>query len=81
MWSAMKSWKSRGIKKFNMGGMGEYKRKYGAYVIAIPKLMKSRYEFLFFLRNIAKKVLRIHWELLGNLRKKKILKNQEIEIH
>ena len=74
MWHAMKNWKSRGIKKFDMGG-GEYKRKYGGYEIAIPHLMKSKYDFLFFLRNTAKKVWRMRQELIGRFKKKKNYEN------
>jgi CelD/BcsL family acetyltransferase involved in cellulose biosynthesis len=71
VWHAMKSWKSRGIKKFNMGGGGEYKRKYGPYVITIPHLTKSRFDFLFSLRNMARKAWRLRWELLGKINKEK----------
>ena len=34
MWSSIQHWKSRGIKKLDMGGGGEYKRKYGGYEIS-----------------------------------------------
>jgi hypothetical protein len=68
MWHAMKSWKSRGMKKFDIGG-GAYKRKYGGHIIAIPHLMKSKYDFLFFLRNMAGKAWRLRWELLGKINK------------
>jgi hypothetical protein len=52
-WYALKYWKAHGCKKFNMGGGGNYKRKYGCHEIFTVCLMKSRYGFLIHMRNLA----------------------------
>jgi hypothetical protein len=53
MWYAMKYWKKRGIALFDMVGMGDYKKKYGAYEIAVPWVRKSRNTVVAFLRSNA----------------------------
>ncbi len=50
-WFAMLYWKARGISKYDMGGGGEYKRKYGGYEIAVPWGRKSKYPVFESLRN------------------------------
>ena len=55
-WFAMKYWKSRGMTRCDMGGGGEYKRKYGGREIAVPWIRASRYPGLEFARNFAKKL-------------------------
>jgi len=53
MWHAIRYWKARGIRYFDFGGAGEYKRKYGAYEISVPWLRISRYPFLPVMRDAA----------------------------
>ena len=36
MWHAMRYWKSRGAKRLDMGGGGDYKRKYGGTELFVP---------------------------------------------
>jgi hypothetical protein len=55
-WHAMKYWKARGVTRYDMGGGGEYKRKYGGYEIAVPWIRKSRYPGLGILRSLAKQI-------------------------
>ena len=55
-WFAMRYWKEKGIQKYNMGGGGEYKRKYGGYEIYVPWGRKSKYTVFEFIRSFAKKV-------------------------
>lgn len=50
MWHAILYWKRRAIRFFDMGGSGEYKRKYGCNEIAVPWLRSSRYSVLSQLR-------------------------------
>jgi hypothetical protein len=50
-WYAMRYWKARGIRYLDMGGSGEYKRKYGGQEISVPWLRTSRYPILPFLRH------------------------------
>ena len=60
MWSSIQHWKSRGIKKLDMGGGGEYKRKYGGYEISVPWLRASKYAGLESLRATAAQAVRFH---------------------
>ena len=52
-WFAMRYWKERGMMICDMGGGGEYKRKYGGREISVPYLRTSRYPFLEATRNLA----------------------------
>jgi CelD/BcsL family acetyltransferase involved in cellulose biosynthesis len=68
IWHAMRYWKSRGIKKFDMGGGGEYKRKYGGYEISVPCLIKAKYDFLIPMRNLAQKTWKMTQKLRGRFK-------------
>ena len=67
-WFAMKYWKQRGIPIYDMGGGGEYKRKYGGYEIRIPWVRKSKYRSFEHLRNLARGMVRTRQRLLGKLK-------------
>ncbi len=67
-WYAMRYWKERGIGRYDMGGGGEYKRKYGGEEIAIPALRRSKYPWLGGMRNLAQRTVRARQVLLGDLR-------------
>jgi lipid II:glycine glycyltransferase (peptidoglycan interpeptide bridge formation enzyme) len=71
IWYAMRYWKARGIKKFDMGGGGDYKKKYGGCGVRVPRLIKSRYGFLTVLRNLAHRVFKIRLEMSARLMKRK----------
>ncbi|HEV7824618.1 MAG TPA: GNAT family N-acetyltransferase [Mycobacteriales bacterium] len=45
-WAAMRYWRARGVTRYDMGGGGEYKRKYGGREIAVPWFRGSRYAVL-----------------------------------
>jgi CelD/BcsL family acetyltransferase involved in cellulose biosynthesis len=45
-WHAILRLKARGIRFFDLGGGGEYKRKYGGDRISVPWVHTSRYPFL-----------------------------------
>jgi hypothetical protein len=64
-WFAMRHWKARGISKYDMGGGGEYKRKYGGQRIAVPWIRKSRYPLMETLRNDAKYLFSLKQRMLG----------------
>jgi CelD/BcsL family acetyltransferase involved in cellulose biosynthesis len=51
MWSAMLHWQAHKMRCFDMGGAGDYKRKYGGREICVPWLRVSRYPILSLLRN------------------------------
>jgi hypothetical protein len=53
-WHAMKYWKARGIRRYDMGGGGEYKRKFGGHQIAVPWIRKSKHPGLAGLREVAR---------------------------
>lgn len=55
MWYAMKYWKSRGMALFDLVGMGDYKKKYGAYDISVPWVRKSKNAIVALLRSNAEK--------------------------
>ncbi len=52
-WFSMKYWKSHGMTVCDMGGGGEYKRKFGGRDIQIPFVRKSRFPLLESARNFA----------------------------
>ena len=64
-WFAMRYWKERGISKYDMGGVGWYKQKFGGYEIAIPWGRKAKYPFLKSLRNFGKKLFVIRQGVSG----------------
>ena len=64
-WYAMKYWKSRGITRYDMGGGGEYKRKYGGSDITVPWIRRSRYPLLSSMRNFAQRLVSHRQRWLG----------------
>jgi CelD/BcsL family acetyltransferase involved in cellulose biosynthesis len=52
-WEAMKIGKSKGLRIYDMGGGGEYKRKYGGREIEVIWFRKSKYQWIRFLRDMA----------------------------
>lgn len=59
LWSAMLHWKARGMRTFDMGGAGDYKRKYGPAEITVPWVRTSRYPILPLLRGAAANAVRV----------------------
>ena len=64
-WYAMRYWRARGIQRYDMGGGGEYKRKFGGYEIAVPWLRKSKYPVISTLRAILKQALTLRRRWVG----------------
>jgi CelD/BcsL family acetyltransferase involved in cellulose biosynthesis len=64
-WYAIKYWKQRGIRRYDMGGGGEYKRKYGGCEIAIPWFRKSKYNSISSLRDFARRFVKTRQLILG----------------
>jgi CelD/BcsL family acetyltransferase involved in cellulose biosynthesis len=64
LWHAFRYWKSRSVRFFDMGGSGDYKKKYGGYEISVPWIRTSRYPVLPLLRNSAAllQATRQRWE-------------------
>ncbi len=61
-WHAMRYWKAVGIRRYDMGGGGEYKRKYGGREIVVPWLRASKYCGLETLRAAARHI--VSWSQL-----------------
>jgi hypothetical protein len=55
-WYAMRYWKARGATALDMGGGGEYKRKYGPVELSVPFFRISRIPGLGRLREVARRV-------------------------
>jgi len=67
-WYAMNYWKTRGIKRYDFGGGGEYKKKYGGYKITVPRFVCSKYALLKTLRNTAQRAVSMRQRLVGRFR-------------
>jgi hypothetical protein len=67
-WYAMKAGKLRGIQTYDMGGGGEYKRKYGGREIAVPWFRKSKYAWISHMRNLAEQVNHVRQRYQGLVR-------------
>jgi hypothetical protein len=67
-WFAMQYWKNRGMTKCDMGGGGEYKRKYGGYEIDVPWFRQSRNQFFAQFRQLAQKGQGIKQRIKGRLK-------------
>jgi hypothetical protein len=66
-WYSMKRAKRTGLRLYDMGGAGEYKRKYGGYEIEVPWLRKSRFAWVGHMRNVARRFHTIRRQSLGQL--------------
>ena len=66
-WYALRYWKDRGIKLYDMGGGGRYKSKYGSSPISVPWFSQSKYPVIAHARNIAKSLVYPRQRLLGLL--------------
>ncbi len=53
-WYAMRHWRERGMLRLDMGGGGDYKRKYGPTESSVPFFRRSRFPGLQSLRRIAR---------------------------
>jgi CelD/BcsL family acetyltransferase involved in cellulose biosynthesis len=68
MWHAMRYWKARGIATFDMGGAGDYKRKYGPTESFVPTVSRSRFRAMLHARTAIKAAVDQRQRLLGRLR-------------
>jgi hypothetical protein len=53
-WYAMRHWRERGVRVLDLGGAGDYKRKYGGREVWVPWLRRSRFPGVSALRDAAK---------------------------
>ena len=56
IWHAIKYWREQGITVFDMVGVREYKRKFGALETQYAKLIFSRARFLIHMKNFARRL-------------------------
>jgi CelD/BcsL family acetyltransferase involved in cellulose biosynthesis len=56
-WHAMRNWKARGVTTLDMGGGGDYKRKYGPRELSIPFARRARIPGLVRMRDLAEYAL------------------------
>ncbi|MEW6530271.1 MAG: GNAT family N-acetyltransferase [Thermodesulfobacteriota bacterium] len=66
-WYAIKYWKHRGVTNYDMGGLGDYKEKYGPKKISVPWIHKSRNAQIRFLRTTAESTVRMLQRMTGKL--------------
>jgi len=67
-WFAMKYWKERGMTACDMGGGGEYKRKYGGVEFQVPWMRKSKNPMFAMLRSTAQKAQSMKQRIGGKLK-------------
>jgi hypothetical protein len=64
-WAAMKIGKQNGLHTYDMGGGGEYKRKYGGSEIEVPWFRKSKYPWVQYMRDMAEQSHRVGHRVFG----------------
>lgn len=64
-WYAMKIGKQKGLRTYDMGGGGEYKRKYGGGEIEVPWFRKSKYPWIRYLRDMAQHSHKVRQQCIG----------------
>jgi predicted N-acyltransferase len=65
-WAAINVGKKKGLHTYDMGGGGEYKRKYGGSEIEVPWFRKSKYVWIRYMRDMAERIHKArqrHWRL------------------
>jgi Acetyltransferase (GNAT) domain len=66
-WYAMKIGKQNGLRTYDMGGGGEYKRKYGGSEIEVPWFRKSKYPWIRYLRDMAQRSHKARQQCIGRI--------------
>ncbi len=69
LWHAIKYWKRRGMRCLDLGGGGDYKKKYGGYALAVPWIRKSSNSTIAFFRKAAEYLFYKRQHLVGVLRR------------
>jgi GNAT acetyltransferase-like protein len=64
-WHAMKVGRQKGLRLYDMGGGGEYKKKYGGYAIEVPWFRTSKYSCIRYFREIAQRSHKVAQKCLG----------------
>jgi CelD/BcsL family acetyltransferase involved in cellulose biosynthesis len=77
-WYAMRWWRDRGATTLDLGGGGEYKRKYGPSEVRIPSFRASRFRGLPVLREVARRANEQRQALLGRRRRAQVVPRTRI---
>ena len=64
-WEMMRTWRSRGATRFDMGGRGDYKAKYGSVLTPTATFHRSRFGILEPARTAAERLVRARQERAG----------------
>jgi hypothetical protein len=64
-WYAIRYWKRRGMRAHNLGGGGDYKRKYGGQPTDYYRLWKSKYPWIALARDCAFRAFKLKLRVLG----------------
>src|SRR5205823_30226 len=57
-WHALRYWKARGMKTYNMVGIMDFKQKFGGTQTAVPVLSKSKYKWMAQARAVAPRIIK-----------------------
>lgn len=71
LWTAIRYWRDKGYKMFDMVGVRDYKRKFGSHEVQYAHISLARNNIIFFLRNMAKKAFFFMLKIKGKLLKRK----------
>jgi lipid II:glycine glycyltransferase (peptidoglycan interpeptide bridge formation enzyme) len=73
-WYAMRYWKRRGMKTYNLVGTMDFKQRFGGKQTSVPMISKSKYRVISQLRSTAPKIgkaaLQLAWKLKGRAKPK-----------
>lgn len=76
IYTAMKYWRDRGCKEFDMVGIRPYKKKFGSWEVHYPIIIVPRFKILYYLKNIIGALYyfmgSVKWRLQKLIIKKKI---------
>lgn len=68
-WYAMRFWKARGMRKYDMGGgLSSYKAKFGGKKISVPWIRKSRFSMIERQRSFFKKLHKFLQRVAGKIK-------------
>ncbi len=67
-WYAIRYWKSKGMRRYDLGGGGSYKEKYGGCKIVVPWLRKSKYTFVEPARGVYKSLWKRSRQIAGSVK-------------
>jgi hypothetical protein len=58
-WDALRYWKARGVLRYDMGGAGDYKERYGSILVPTAHFYLSRYPALRYGRALVRRLVRV----------------------